>query len=106
MFFPACRFGFFLSLGFQDSVIGLLGTVKNKKKKKKKKKKHGSVLELVIVVVIVVVMLYRTLCFCCVCFCRGCCIGRELSSNGCAAIFYVLNYTENNLGTFVLVVCG
>ncbi len=99
MFFSACRFVFFFSLGFQDSVIGLLRTVK---KKKKKKKKHGSVLELVIVVV----MLYRTLCFYCVCFFRGCCIGRELSSNGCAAIFYVLNCTENNLGTFVLVVCG
>jgi hypothetical protein len=75
-------------------VIGLLRTVT----KKKKKKKHGSVLELVIVVV----MLYLTLCFCCVCFFRGCCIGRELSSIGCAAIFYVLNCTENNLGTFVL----
>lgn len=84
-------FVFFLSLGFQDSVIGLLRTVK-------KKKKEGSVLELVIVVV----MLDRTLCFCCVCFFRGCCIGRELSSNGCAAIFYVLNCTENNLRTFVL----
>ncbi len=100
MFFSACRFVFFFSLGFQDSVIGLLRTVK------KKKKKHRSVLELVIVVVIVVVMLYRALCFCCVCFFRGCCIGRELSSNGGAAIFYVLNCTENNLGTFVLVLCG
>jgi hypothetical protein len=88
-------FVFFLSLGFQDSVIGLLRTVK----KKKKKKEHGSVLVLVIVVMIVVVMLYRT-----VCFCRGCCIGTELSSDGCAAIFYVLNCSENNLGTFVLVV--
>lgn len=33
MFFSACRFVFFLSPGFQDSVIGLLRTVKKKKKK-------------------------------------------------------------------------